>query len=336
MAGEIDKVANEIYDSVIQDKHFKSHNDIVVVGENATGKTTLLKRILALASKNNTSYFYYIDSLNRVVSGSEVKRQESTFCYDDFTTQQVLNDRIKDSFFSKEDIFVNGITGAQITYSELAKNLSDYEELFSNFFPCNLSIGSALGKESIISGTEIIRVNDVDINALSSSEASKIRLIMEINYAAKNHCKMVVIDEFDDHFDSDSLVSFIEQLKHYFVKMRFLFVIHSYEVLVQLSKMDGIICYNPKSIPTALTIVDCDNITEIGQISKIRARYITSKDNEELFLASCVTTCVKDGSLSNEQKQELLKMKRDALNSKKRILYDYVKGYLKDENSDTN
>lgn len=336
MASEIDKVAKEIYESVVENRHYKWHNDIVVVGENATGKTTLLKRILSLASPQSTDYFYFIDSLNRVVSGHEVRDQVSNICYADYKPQQVFLDRMDDSSFSKEDIFVSGITGAQITYSELAQNLEEYESLFNNFFPCKLAIDNILSVDSFIGGTKTIMVNDTDINSLSSGEAARIRLIMEIQYAAKNGCRLVIIDEFDNHFETDFFVQFIEQLKKCFKGLRFLFVIHNFEALTRLSETDGIIFCYPQTSPIILTVVDCDDITEIGQIEKIRARYITRKDSDELFLASCVTSCVKIGSLSSEQKQELLKMERNALNSKKRILYDYVKGYIKDENSDTN
>lgn len=332
----IANVSEEIYRSVIENTSAFNHNSLIIVGDNATGKTTLLKRLLGLVKKEHTEMFYFIDSLNRRVYGSDVKNQESGVCYSDFKPDALLRERSSDSFFSKEDVFLRSAQGSMVTYSELCANIDKYEALFNKFFPCRIERGNSLGENSIINGNKILTVNGVNIDSLSSSQAAKIRLIMEIEYAQECECRMVIIDEFDDHFDADNLVKFIEQLKENYPNLRFLFTIHSFELLVQLSGMDGIVYNNPDTAPIDISIIDCDDITEIGQVSKIRAKYITSKGDKERFLSSCVTSCIKKGGISKEQESVLIEIDRNELNVKNRVLFDYVVRYSKDENKDKN
>ena len=332
----IENVSEEIYKSVINDNCAFNHNSLVIVGDNASGKTTLLKNLLRLAKKEYTDKFYFIDSLNRRVYGSDVKNQESGVCYSDFKPDELLKERGDDSFFSKEDVFLRSAQGSMVTYSELCANIGKYETLFNRFFPCKIERENSLGESSIISGSKILTVNGVKIDSLSSSQAAKIRLIMEIEYAQRCKCKMVIIDEFDDHFDAENLVKFIEQLRENYPQMRFLFTIHSFEILVQLSGMDAIVYNNPDTAPIDISIIDCDDITEVGQVSKIRAKYITSKSEEERFLSNCVTSCIKKGGVSKEQEAMLIEIDRNSLNVKSRVLFDYVLRYLKNEAKDKN
>lgn len=328
----LDNISKEIYSSVIEERNSFFHKNLIIVGDNAVGKTTLLKTLLDSAQNGETNSFYFIDSLNRVVYGSSVKNQQSAFVFSDFAPAEILLARKEASVFSKEDIFPNSNQGSMVAYSELVANREYYEVVFNKFFDCKIEIGNKVRTDSIISGTDTLLVNDVPIDQLSSSQAARMRLIMEIEYASKSGCKMVIIDEFDDHFDADSLVKLINQFCTNYPSLRFLFTTHSFDIMVQLSDMDGIIYNNPETAPVDISVVDCDDISEIGQIKKIRAKYIAKKDEKERFLSDCIASCLKNGSLSEEQYLCLIEMNRNQLTMKNKILFDYVVGHSKDDN----
>ncbi len=320
-----------IYTNTLQNKNYFYHKNIIVAGNNSTGKSTLIKRILQYAIENNCDKFYYIDSQNRVVI--EPTNDRLDMRYADFDPLSILSTRYDPDFFSKKDVFDKRYSGGVVTYSELLGDLEKYNTLLNVFMPgITLTKGMLLNEKTIIGGTDTIKVDGkYSISNLSSSEAAKIRLIMEINYANSRGCKAVVIDEFDDHFDSENMILFIERLVEYFSQMRFVFVIHNFEILVRINGMDAVIYNNGKTTPDEILSVDCDDITELGQIYRIRSQYIGKKSSKEILLSSCVSDIVKRGKLNNKNRAEYKRLNRKDLNAKERILFDYIEEHAQDE-----
>ena len=82
---------------------------------------------------------------------------------------------------------------------------------------------------------KVIINNSYEIASISSSEQAKMRIVMEVMIAKEKDCKVVIIDEFDSHFDSEGMVSFLAQLVEKFNEIRFIVIIHNYEVLVNIN-----------------------------------------------------------------------------------------------------
>ena len=320
----IENVSEDIYISVLNNSETYNHKSIVVVGDNASGKTTLIKSLLEKIKNEECDDFYFIDSLNRMVYGAEDRNQASEIRYSDFKPLEILKERSSSAYLSKEDIFPKANRGSLVTYSELLGNKDNYELLFNRFFECRLDMGLAVGTESIISGNNILTVNEKKINSLSSSEAARIRLIMEIEYAKRCGCKMVIVDEYDNSLDPDNQIKLVSQLMQNYPELRFIFVIHNYALLVQLSGVDAIIYNNPNTAPIDINVVDCDDITAIGEVNRIRTKYIGIKNEDEIFLANCVSECIKRGKLSKDHNEEFIQIDRNTLTVKNRILYDYI------------
>lgn len=324
MVYSISDISKDIYKSVECNTVIFTHKSLVIVGDNSSGKTTLLKNLLAKIRKENDARFYFIDALNRIVYGSDSKNQESELRYSDYTPFEILKERSSASYMSKEDIFPRANKGYLVTYSELCSNIEGYEKILNNFFNCKIKMQSVFKKGSLISGSSILAVNDKTVDSLSSSEAARIRIIMEIEYAKKCNCKMVIIDEFDNSFDSDNQVKLMQQLQANYPELRFIFVIHNFALLVQLSGMDAIMFNNTDTAPVDINMVDCDDITAIGEVNRIRAKYIGERDKMERFLSSCITELLKNRVVPNEQLRTLNNIDRNKLTIKNRILYDYV------------
>lgn len=319
----IDDVAENIYQSVVNDTKIYCHDSIIVVGDNRSGKTTLLSSLLGKIAENNND-FYFIDSPNRVVYGSEVKNQESEIRFSDFSPWDILKERKSKSFMSKEDIFPKGNKGYLVTYSELSGNTKEYEKIFNSFFKCKIERKSLLGEDSFISGNSILAINNTYIDNLSSSEAAQIRIIMETEYAKQCECKMVIIDEFCNSLDPDNQVDFASKLKDNYPELRFVFVIHDFSLLVRLSGFDAVIYNNANTSPVPISMLDCNDIKSIGEVNRIRSRFISDIDEYQKFFAHCISEYFKTGKMSDESKEHLNEIKPETLTIRNHILYDYL------------
>lgn len=327
----IQELADLIYEKTVADAEYFVHKSMVVVGNNSTGKSTLLKELLARVINEGSNEFYYIDSQNRVVANSS--RAELSIRYSRFDIHTILKTRFNVDYFAKEDVFDTTYSGGVATYSELMADIDAYNALFNNFVSCDLKKDTIMKEDSFIEGNETLFYKDsIEIGSISSSEASKIRLIMEINYASNLGCKVVIIDEFDDHFDTENMISFMSKLKEYYLELRFVFVIHNFEAIVRLSDFDAIIYNNEMTAPVDILLLDCDDITELGQVYKIRSRYIGKKKSTEVFLSECISDIVKSGKINEKNKEEVFRINRETLNSKEKILYDYIVEHTGDEN----
>lgn len=326
----IHELSELIYRNTIEDVDYLTHRSMVVVGNNSTGKSTLIKELLSKVLGEKREEFYYIDSQNRVVTNSA--RTELSVRYSKFSVLEILDTRFNAGYFSKEDVFDPTYSGGVVTFSELMADLDAYNVLLNNFMQCDLKKGSLMRDDSLIGGNETLFYKDsVEIGSISSSEAAKIRLVMEINYAKTKGCKVVIIDEFDDHFDTENMVSFMSKLKKFYQELRFVFVIHNFEAIVRLNGFDAIIYNNEMTAPVDILLLDCDDISELGQVYKIRSRYIGEKRESEVFLAECVSDIVKLGKVSEKNVEKLVHTEREALNSKERVLFDYIVEHTGDE-----
>lgn len=326
----IHELSELIYRNTIEDVDYLTHRSMIVVGNNSTGKSTLIKELLSKVLGEKREEFYYIDSQNRVVTNSA--RTELSVRYSKFSVLTILDTRFSADYFAKEDVFDSTYSGGVVTFSELMADLDAYNVLLNNFMQCDLKKGSLMRDDSLIEGNETLFYKDsIEIGSISSSEAAKIRLVMEINYAKTEGCKVVIIDEFDDHFDTENMVSFMNKLKEFYSELRFVFVIHNFEAIVRLNGFDAIIYNNEVTAPVDILLLDCDDISELGQVYKIRSRYIGEKRESEVFLSECVSDIVKLGKVSEKNMEKFVHTERETLNSKERVLFDYIVEHTGDE-----
>ena len=327
----ISQLAQHLYDRTVSESNYFWHKSIIVVGNNSTGKSKLLKELLDKVIENERTDFYYIDSKNRVVI--DRLNENLSIQYSSFDVGTIVRARCDSANFSKLDVFDERYSGGVVTFSELMSNLEKYNELLDYFMSWTLERGNLLKKESFIGGCNTLLINgEIDIESISSSEAAKIRLLMEIDYANTKRCRVVIIDEFDEYFDIENMLSFMRSLVDYYSGMRFVFVVHNFELLVRISDMDAVIYNNEKTASAEILPLDCNDITQLGQIHKIRSRYIGEKDNTEQFLSECISELLKYGVCSQKNKKQLVQLNRNLLKSKEKILYDYIEEYSKNEN----
>lgn len=333
---KFDSYVEEIYDGT-KNGMFFNHRNLVIVGDNSSGKTTILVGLLGRIIAENREDCYYIDSKNRVLFD---EKEEMSLKYDRFTPLEILKARAKKDNIAKKDIFPDEYSGTLVTYNELLSDIEKYSALSQEFIEKSFSVVINKNEENFLTKLidenkrKIVVDDNQEIQSLSSSEAAIMRIVMEIEYAVSEHnkCKTIIIDEFDTHLDSNRMIRFMDQLVEKYVGIQFIFVIHNLIDLVNISAMDAILLCTEGTTETYFREIDCDDITEIGQVERIKSKIIGKKRSEEILLDKCVNSIVKYGKLDEKLAAEYQLLDNKRLTAKEKILYMYVERKWRNDN----
>lgn len=330
----IDKLSLDIYEAISGEvqKKFREHYNMVVIGNNSTGKTSLIRCLLNIAEKQKTNDFYYIDSKNRTIFEPEEEGGYSLDLeYIDVNT--ILLSRIREEVIAKKDVFIDNVSGGGFFFTELVTNFDKYKNIIEQFMEWEVNIESPEETSTSVferalernQRKKVIINNSYEIASVSSSEQAKMRIIMEVMIAKKKNCKVVIIDEFDSHFDSMGMVNFLNQLVEKFNEMRFIVVIHNFEVLVDIDDFDAVIFNILDTSETPYNYVDTNNISQIGDAYRAFNRLKGNKNKHEKILRECITCILKGEEFSTEMQRMISMIDRKLLTNKEKIMFDYVK-----------
>ena len=234
------------------------------------------------------------------------------------------------------DYFTEHDPGALVTISELLAGRGYYESLFSEIYQYDIKLEEVpVEKEykdqrDTLLATSIrstLLMNGQDIQSLCSSEASELRLIMEVNNAREKKCKVVVIDEADIHFDNQRMTEFLDIIVSYFAELRFIFVIHNADAIVDISDMDACIFNVTKDRKHKM--IDCNDIHEYGQIDRIKSKYMEVISDVDILLEQCVDSFIKKGNLSIDLVERYKSIDSDKLSGRALVWYRYLGKGLK-------
>ena len=328
---DISILAGELFATLIQEKESDQSNWIIV-GSKSTGKTMLVSKILELVETRSSADVYYIDPQNRTVIDQEI---EGGYSQDlqEVSPLEILLNRKRENNFTKQDVFNTQLSGGAIAFAELVKRFEFYkgelEEFLGKTLECKQpEVESEDFLNKWIEEKQRIHIyinGDQEIARLSNSEAAKMRLIMEIMLAQEKGCHSIIIDEFDSHFDNVTMVDFMNQISEKFSNMRFLFVIHNFESLVQIWNMKAVI-FNMSCTPgTYEHVIDTNDISQIGDAYKTFNKYLGRKKETEIFLSDCLSDFMENDKLSAEVILDIQKLNRKELNKREKIIYDYLK-----------
>ena len=331
---DIDKLSRDIYEAISGDiqKKFRDHYNMVIVGNNSTGKTSLIECLLNTVKQQKRKDFYYIDPKNRTVYEPE---EEGGYSLDleSITAYDIISSRIHKKVMAKKDIFVDNLSGGGFFFTELVTKFDVYRNVLEQFMGWEINVESPEEtSESIFERAiernqrkKVIINNSYEIASISSSEQAKMRIVMEVMIAKEKDCKVVIIDEFDSHFDSEGMVSFLAQLVKKFNEIRFIVIIHNYEVLVNINDFDALIFNILDTSETPYNYVDTNDISQIGDAYKVFNRFAGKKGKREMLLREGITYVVKDEKIPIEIHDEIAKIDRKLLTNKEKILFDYIK-----------
>lgn len=260
----------------ILENQFKYLNH-VIIGDNSTGKSELLIKVLEQIKEEKN--FYFIDSINRTINkdkinSSEIKQNSHV---------NVLRRRLEKELFNLEDSFDmygDGIASIEQIYLNYKEKVND---LFNKFTGNKLILKESKDITGSIYKSLSIHVDNVgdennEIEKISSGYQAIIRIILEICYfvdMAKDIQKQlyVVIDEINEFLSSKNEKLFVPFLLQEFPSLKFIITTHSPEVLSSLKDFNIIALISNK-----------EDENNIGYECLDSNDYNTVTDAQELFL----------------------------------------------------
>ena len=208
----------------IVERILKIEEDIIIVGDNSSGKSDILKGIVSNLPLNEC---YFIDSCNRVFEYNDTLSTEGKV----LETQEVLKVRMKDENFNLKDSF--GVLG------NIERFYSRYEVEFLNLIKEFLNKDIIIRDDnSRITARKILQVDNEIYEYLSSGYQAIFRIILEMIYATKtnDNIKTVVIDEITEFLSIKNEAKILNFLREKFPDIRFIVTTHSEDIISNTSK----------------------------------------------------------------------------------------------------
>lgn len=262
---------NEIVD-LLQKKKLK-YADTVIIGDNSSGKSLLLKMLIEKIGRSDGIYF--IDAVNRGFNASMVVREYKKPKYQ----QTIIDTRITEEYFNLKDSFN--------CYGTLTERV---EQIYVPFEEELQILFEQLTKDrfKIINGETLGEVKFKDTRGLlSSGYQAIVRILLELLYYQekciedkKLESAMVIIDELDE-FLSPGYAFVIEPfLKEKFSKMNFIVTTHSCDLVAGMSNANLIALNNGK-----YEVMDAGDFQAISDVQlifeKIFGQHIVEKNEIE-------------------------------------------------------
>ncbi|MCI8664744.1 MAG: hypothetical protein HFG69_16135 [Hungatella sp.] len=314
---------SKLYDDIVNETDFYKHRNLIITGSNAIGKTQLIKDILKKSLEEAADIFYYIDPKNRIM----VDRDNNILVkkLSELPTREILEHRLKDGVFTVLDEFAQQNSGGAVAFDELLENIEMYNNMYQKFF--GFSVEKVTTIDYFLTRQMVIVNGKTNLTMISNSEAAKMRILMEVNYAVNRGIKAIVIDEFDAYFSEESILDFMNKLIENYPDTRFLFVIHSLSVIVSVEEVDVALINNMHQDDVRENLVyffDADNIEQIGQIEKIRNVMVNIEHRDEKWWEERVAMIVDGKNLDEVDLKKIKETVRSDLKAKEKILYDFI------------
>lgn len=207
---KISEIVNEI---------MKTTEDVIIVGDNSSGKSDILKNVI-----NNLPLdrCYFIDSCNRVFEYNNTLYTGE----DSPETEEVLRERLKDENFNLKDSF--GVIG------NIERFYSIYRLEFLNLIKDFLNKDIVIKEDTYgIITKKILQVNNETYEYLSNGYQAIFRIFLELIYATKKNTniKTVIIDEITEFLSVKNEAKILNFLRDKFPNMRFIITTHSEDII---------------------------------------------------------------------------------------------------------
>lgn len=208
---KIEELINEI---------IRTDGDIVIVGDNSSGKTDVLKgTVEKLKDEGKT---YYIDACNRIFKYENTLDTE----VNPPTTNEVLELRLKDENFNLKDTFGN----SGVIEKFFNKYKSKFLSLVNEFLEKNIEIGI---DQTGVTPKIVLKVNGEIYEYLSNGYQAIFRIFLELIYATdvNRNLENIVIDEITEFLSIKNEARILVFLREKFPGIRFIVSTHSEDII---------------------------------------------------------------------------------------------------------
>lgn len=200
-------------------------DDVIIVGDNSSGKSDILYQILKEKEnyiRNDYTDIYYIDSNNRTFNYKNVNKNISL----NHSPASVLGFRINELNFNLKDTFSTSfIENIYGNYESSLKNLlKEFLNIEFEIIENNNNYAGAMQRN--------IKLNNIIYDKLSSGYQAIIRLFLEILYATTyKTINTILIDEINEFLSAKNEANIYSFLKTKYPEKRFIMITHSADVI---------------------------------------------------------------------------------------------------------
>jgi len=257
----------------IVDRDLK-YADTIIIGDNSSGKSRLLRMLVEKAG--DTDSVYFIDAVNR---GFDVTKVTNDIRESDYK-RTIINTRIQEEYFNIKDSF-NCYGTVTERIEEMYYPLEDkLQGLFESLTEERFYIvkGDVLGEVQFKEGRAL----------LSSGYQAIVRILMELLYYQEKCVKakrlervVVIIDELDEFLSPGYARKIFSFLKENFPEMELVITTHSCDLIVGAQNANLVVL--DKSGYEVIDVNDYQSVSEVqivfDRIFGVHSRHVSKTED---------------------------------------------------------
>lgn len=228
------------------------YKDTIIIGNNSSGKSELIKNLLQKAGFEN---WYLIDAVNRYFSVSQIYKMSGEASKLQFSKKIAEHRLEEDNFNLKDTFYYMGVpTSIENFYFEFA---TEIKRLIQQFLDVRLEI-----KQTEV-GYEVYLDNV--ISTLSSGYQALIRIFMEMEYVKRTMERgTIIIDEIDEFLFAYNSGRIFEFLRHEYSRFSFVVTTHSADLITNAMQANILLLSDG-----TYEFLDADDFNSVSQVYNI-------------------------------------------------------------------
>lgn len=228
------------------------YKDTIIIGNNSSGKSELVKNLLQKAGFEN---WYLIDAVNRYFSVSQIYKMSGEASKLQFSKKIAEHRLEEDNFNLKDTFYYMGVpTSIENFYFEFA---TEIKRLIQQFLDVRLEI-----KQTEV-GYEVYLDNV--ISTLSSGYQALIRIFMEMEYVKRTMERgTIIIDEIDEFLFAYNSGRIFEFLRHEYSQFSFVVTTHSADLITNAMQANILLLSDG-----TYEFLDADDFNSVSQVYNI-------------------------------------------------------------------
>lgn len=323
----IKEVSNMMKQAIINETNLFKYKDIIIIGENTSGKSKLLKDIIKCVEIKN---IYFIDSKNRTIPTKQGMISDE---FSKFEINEIVSYRGHKDNFNKKDVF-SPDSGAEIALGELINHKERYITLFKDTLDIDMKY--EISDDFVDDPVEQITINGDNLSLISSGVQSMLRILMEVDYASERGCKVIVIDEFNTNLDHTTSADFFIKLREKYSGIRFIITSHSIYTIRDVNDVDVIKIYkNFDSVENnACEFFDSNDLDNLEIIDRklFSINGEVKRDETDILLSNVLKLILCKSSINEELEVKIKNIPK--LNLRQEIIYNFIVERIKKTESE--